>query len=100
MVTIKKTRNNIANGMREKEPLFTIGKTANWSCVGVWKSVLRILKMLKINLHFDPSVPCLVISSVYNILLHRNLISHVHFLSSQGQEDGNKLNDRQLMNER
>lgn len=100
MAKIKKTRNNTANDMRKKEPLFTIGKTANWSCVGIWKSVLRILKMLKINLHFDPSIPCLVICSVYNILLQRNLISCVHFLSSQGQRDGNKLNDLQLMNER
>lgn len=63
MTKVKKTRNSIANDMRKTEPLLGIGQTANWSGNGIWKSVLRILKKLKIDLNFDPGIPHLVICS-------------------------------------
>ena len=59
MTSVKKTSNNKCwQGCEGKEPSCIIGKNVIW-CSHSGKTVLKVIKMVKIEIPYDPVIPLL-----------------------------------------
>ena len=58
MTIIKRTKNNVGEGVEKKKPSFTVGGNVNW-CSHCGEQDGGFSKKLKIELPYDPAMPLL-----------------------------------------